>query len=132
MEINELFGTLQQSTIKSWRYHLKTNKKSIHDILDDFYKEIPELVDTLIENYQGIYGIVDNYLNILDDDDLDNISYFEELRDIVSDGYGLFDDSELISDLDDIQSLIDSTLYKLKNLTESKLDLSSYLKECLE
>ena len=64
--ISQLFGTLQQSVVNSWKNHLKTSKYAAHMALDEYYKEMPELVDTLIENYQGIYGKVDDYKNILD------------------------------------------------------------------
>ncbi|MBR5296710.1 MAG: hypothetical protein IKU29_02435 [Parabacteroides sp.] len=134
MTIEELFGTLQQSVVGAWRKHLKTDKYSAHEALDEFYKEMPELVDELIETWMGINGKVENYENILDSKELTSIEYLEELRNIVKGGYELFEDSEMISKLDDIMSQIDSTLYKLKELKESKRrmkTLNEYIKESL-
>ena len=130
--ISQLFGTLQQSVVNSWKNHLKTSKYAAHMALDEYYKEMPELVDTLIENYQGIYGEVDDYKNILDFNE-DPIKYLEDLRDICVNSKELLQqNTELESDMDSILSLIDSTLYKLKELTESFVSLQDYIKENLE
>lgn len=131
ISVEELFGTLQQSTVESWRKHLKTDKYSSHMALDEFYKEMPELVDTLIENYMGVYGKLDSYKNVLTSDDMSTIDYLEQLKDMVASGRKLMKESELKSDMDDILSLIDSTLYKLKELTETHRSLSNFLKESL-
>ena len=130
--ISQLFGTLQQSVVNSWKNHLKTSKYAAHMALDEYYKEMPELVDTLIENYQGIYGEVDDYKNILDFNE-DPIKYLEDLRDICVNSKELLQqNTELESDMDSILSLIDSTLYKLRELTESFVSLEDYIKENLE
>ena len=39
MTIEELFGTLQQSVVSTWRKHLRTAKYSKHMALDKFYNE---------------------------------------------------------------------------------------------
>lgn len=134
MNISELFGTLQQSVVVSWRKHLKTDKYSKHEILDDFYKDMPELVDKLIEDWMGVNGKVENYVNLLDGtSDMSAIDYLEKLKEIVSDGYDLVKEKELQADLDSIASMIDSTLYKLNNLTESNKSksLSQFIKESI-
>lgn len=120
MTIEELFGSLQQSVVTTWRKHLKTSKYSGHMALDEYYKEMPELVDKLIEDWMGHNGQkIDNYKNILEPQD-DPISYLKNLHKLVDDGRELMDSvPELDADLDDIASLIDSTLYKLKELSES-------------
>lgn len=129
MKIEELFGTLQQSMVETWRSHLKTNKYSEHIALDEYYSEIVDKVDALIENWMGIHDKVEEYVNLLDGEEYDAIEYLEELRAIVVEGRELMDSSELESCVDDILSLIDRTLYKLKELTESKVTpLSKYIK----
>ena len=134
--VEQFFGTLQQATVESWKEHLKTDKYSKHIALNEFYDEIIELVDTLIENYMGIYGKVENYENILTTEKIGAIEYLESLREMCKSAQDdLFDDeddSELVSDIDNILSLIDSTLYKLKELKESKLiSLKDYLFEAI-
>lgn len=129
--IEELFGTLQQSVVASWRKHLKTDKYSNHEALDEFYKEMPELVDKLIEDWMGVNGKVEEYKNIIDSEKISAIEYLNKLKELVKSGYELVDEKELQSDLDSIASQIDSTLYKLKELKEDNINLSKYLKERL-
>ena len=132
MKIEEFFGTLQQSMVESWRSHLKTSKYSEHIALDEYYNDIVDKVDSLIENWMGIHGKVEEYVNLLTSDEYESVEYFEELRKIVEEGRELMDSSELESNVDDILSLIDRTLYKLKELTESKVTpLAKYIKVSL-
>lgn len=119
--IGEYFGTLQQSVVSTWREHLKTSKYSAHVALNDFYDEMPEKVDTLIEAYMGKYGKVQDYKNIMPED-LDAIDYLTVLGKFAIAGRNEFinaEDTELWSDVDDILNLIDGTLYKLRELKES-------------
>lgn len=136
MTVEELFGTLQQSVTDEWRKHLQTGKYSKHMALDEFYKEMPEKIDALIEAYQADHDIVNDYKSILDADDMDALEYLEELKKVVKEGRGLFEeDSELESLTDDILSQIDSTIYKLKHLKESEQarlkPLADFIKESL-
>ena len=129
--IEEFFGTLQQSTVETWKEHLKTDKYSSHIALNDFYEDIVELVDALIEDYMGKYGKVKDFKNIMTTEKLGAIKYLEELRELVTSGRKeLIDekDTELHSDIDAILSLIDSTLYKLKELDEQKMSIVDYIK----
>lgn len=134
--IEEFLGTLQQSSVETWREHLKTNKYSAHMALDEFYKEIPEKVDTLIEDYMGVYGKLDEYKNVMTTEKTEAVDYLKNLRVFVLDSREkLIDknDTELWSDIDDIVSLIDSTLYKLKELKESSSkSLKDFLLESLD
>lgn len=127
--IEEFFGTLQQSVIETWRDHLETSKYSKHMALDEYYKEMPELVDTLIEDWQGINGKIENYKNILEPQDMDAIEYLNQMHELVKSGREDFlkGESELESDADAILSLIDSTLYKVKELKEGLISLADYL-----
>ena len=135
--IEEFFGTLQQATVEAWKEHLKTDKYSKHIALNDFYEDIVELVDTLIEDYMGIYGKVSDYKNIMTTEKIGAVEYLESLREMCKEAADdLFDDdddSEILSDIDNILSLIDSTLYKLKELKEEKYmkSLSDFIKESL-
>ena len=134
--VEELFGTLQQSVVESWRKHLKTSKYPAHMALNDFYDEMPDLVDQLIEDYMGVIGgKVGDYKCIFVAEDMDVYEYLKELRALVKDGVAKFlDESELKSDVDNILSLIDSTLYKLKELSENKanrISLKDFLSESL-
>lgn len=134
MTIEELFGTLQQATVASWRKHLRTAKYAKHMALDEFYKELPEKVDALIEGYMGAHGKkIKSYENILKSSNMNTIKYLQELKKVCKEGYDLLDDNEeLESLLDDIVNLINSTLYKVKELSESSVkDLKDFVLEAL-
>ena len=129
--IEEFFGTLQQAVIESWRKHLKTDKYSEHIALNEFYEEMPELVDDLIEAYIGLNGKVKIFKNNFTEEKMGTLEYLEILREFVKEGKDDFmDEDELESLCDDILSLIDSTLYKIKELKENKIiSLKDFLME---
>lgn len=132
--IEDLFGTLQQSVVSGWRKHLRTAKYAKHEALDDFYKEMPELVDKLIEGWMGANGTkIKNYNNILQSSNMNTLKYLKELKGIVKQGYPLMgDNSDLKASLDDILELINTTLYKVKELSENEfMDLKDFILENL-
>lgn len=132
MTIEEFFGTLQESVVMTWRKHLKTKKYSSHMALDEYYKEAPELIDALIEGWQGTHDKIEEYVDLLKDKKFDTaVDYLTELRNITKEGRKLMDSSELESDTDAILSLIDGVIYKLKELKED-VSLVDYLKSINE
>lgn len=135
MTIEELFGTLQISVVSGWRKHLRTAKYAKHEALDEFYKEMPEKVDALIEAWMGAHGKkVGSFQNILSSSNMNTLKYLGELKRVCKEGYALMSDNdELKSLLDDIVNLINSTLYKVKELAESKSfkSLAEYVNESL-
>ena len=120
MNIEEYFGTLLQSVTETHKKHLMTGKYSDHKALNEFYDEMPELVDALIEHYQGTHGKVENYRNAIEAEGKDAVKYLEELLEFTKAGQKEFfeDDSDLSSDVDAIRGQIASTLYQLKELHE--------------
>lgn len=135
MKIEELFGTLQQATVASWRKHLRTAKYAKHEALDEFYKELPEKVDALIEGYMGAHGKkITKFENIITSSNMNTLKYLQELKKVCKQGYDLLNDNEELEGLlDDIVNLINSTLYKVKELAESHSypDLADYINEAL-
>ena len=84
--------------------------------LGTYYDEIVDLVDGLVESYQGVYGIVEDYPNVYHSPK-DPIKYFESLQRFVADArQDLPQDSELQNIIDEIADLINTTTYKLKFL----------------
>ena len=133
--IEQLFGTLQQSVVSTWRKHLRTAKYAKHIALNEFYEDMPEKVDALIEAWMGVNGKkIKGYKNILQSANMNTLTYLKELKKIAKQGYELMGgEKELEALLDDIVELIDSTLYKVKELDESEtmIDLSDYINEAL-
>lgn len=132
MRVEQFFGTLQQSIIDMWRAHLETNKYSSHMALNDYYDDMPELVDQLIEDYMGLHGRVFDYSSLINARDFDSpVQYLTHLHNFVTDNRSMFTEAELLSDLDAILSLIDSTLYKLKELVENnEVTFSMMFEKC--
>lgn len=126
MTIEELFGTLQMSVVAGWRKHLKTAKYGKHKALQDFYEEMPDLVDALIEGWMGAHGKkVGAFQNILSSSNLNTLKYLNELKRVCKEGKTLMgENEELISLIDDIINLINSTLYKVKELNENNMKRS--------
>lgn len=134
MTIEELFGTLQMSVVSGWRKHLRSAKYGKHIALQEFYEEMPDKVDALIEAWMGAHGKkVGNFTNILTSSNMNTLMYLKELKRICKQGYDLLNDNEeLESLLDDIVNLINSTLYKVKELSESNIiSLSDFVNEQL-
>ena len=132
--IEQLFGTLQQSVVATWRKHLRTAKYAKHIALNDFYEDMPEKVDALIEAWMGANGRkIKGFENILQSANMNTLTYLKELKKVAKQGYELMgENEELVSLLDDIMELINSTLYKVKELNESvSVNLSDYINEAL-
>ena len=123
MTIEELFGTLQMSVVAGWRKHLRTAKYGKHKALQDFYEEMPDKVDALIEGWMGANGKkVGAFQNVLSSSNLNTLKYLNELKRVCKEGKALMNENEeLLSLVDDILNLINSTLYKVKELSESNI-----------
>lgn len=123
----KLAAVLQDSILHSWKLHLKAKKHSVHVILEEYYDDALDMVDALIEHYQGTCqcDIIDTNIvpDIVKSDDPFN--YFTNLKDYLLKfiNFDNFTENtlEIKSDIDDLLRLIDSTLYKLGHLTESKI-----------
>jgi hypothetical protein len=97
--------------------HWQTKNYATHKALAKYYEAIPDLVDRLVESYMGRYGP----LNEFDEEfeiEKDPTKYFKALQKYVdANRKHLTDDSELQNTVDEILDLINSTLYKLQNLS---------------
>jgi len=111
------FKTLLDAVTTTHLLHLQTRSYAQHVALGGLYEELGELVDGLIESYQGKYGIVNSYPTGPSLPANDPIGFVEALSNFVREYRNeVARDSELQNVIDEVQSLIDSTLYKLVNL----------------
>ena len=98
-------------------FHLKTRSYAQHVALQGFYDGIIPLVDSFAETYQGCCELIEDY-------PLRQFQSFETPEKLLAVLYNWIDDNRAdISDeshiqniIDEIQSLIDSTQYKLRFL----------------
>ena len=111
-------GTLMQSRNQSHVYHLQTNSFAAHKALQEYYEEIVDLIDGLVESYQGRYGILKGYRmegTIKEDDNA--LMYFEGLSKFVETiRTKVPQDSYIQNEIDNVVNLVESTKYKLKLL----------------
>jgi hypothetical protein len=113
----EFFKTLLDAVTAAHLLHLRSRSFSQHSALGSFYSELEELTDGLIEAYLGKYGILDNYPDGPSLPTGQPIPFVTALSNYVRNTRGaVSSDSELQNEIDTIQKLIDSTLYKLTNL----------------
>lgn len=96
--------------------HFKTTSYVTHMALDTLYKDIVDLVDSLVESWQGKYGIISGYTPIEIHEELDAVEYLKYKLEYITEFRGTTKDSYILSQLDIIEELIYSSLYKLQNL----------------
>lgn len=116
------FSKLFESREMAHVYHLQVNGEmgshAAHTALNEYYEGVLDLIDELIEAYQGQYGIVEGY-DVIDTSSTkstDKIEYFNILANFTKEGRKAIslEDTHLHSIIDDIVVLIYKTLYKLK------------------
>ena len=100
-------------------FHLQTKSYSEHKALQGYYEGIDALVDGVIESYQGKYDVVTGYNSIKTEDYKSSeqiIKYFKALDSMVEKNRKSVKESYIQNQIDTIQELIYSTLYKLRFL----------------
>ena len=119
--IAEFVSTLLASRNQAHVYHWQAQNVgsfSAHSALGEYYDEIVDLVDDLVESYQGKYGIIYGYKGtpvIREGGDFK--LYFEALSKYVDlKRQKLTQDTYIQNQVDDIAALVESTKYKLNNL----------------
>ena len=103
--------------------HLQTNSYAAHKALNEFYDSVVDLVDSYAENVQGIYGIIMSYptMPALSNSKSyrDGLIPIIEFRDWIRanrKNCSASEESELQNVIDEIVSLCNSTIYKLRFL----------------
>lgn len=123
IEAVKLFSKLFESREMAHVYHLQVKgdmgSHASHTALNDYYDGILDIIDTLVEIYQGQYDIVEGYENIdtTGTKTKDPIDYFKELAQFVKDcRFEALskDDTHLQNIVDEVVALIYKTLYKLR------------------
>ena len=120
-DVVKLFSKLFESRERANIFHLQVRGEMgsghAHLALGDYYNSVLELIDNLIETYQGQYGIVENYYTIDPNvADLDKIDYFTDLANCIKEYRKCIssEDTHLHNTIDEIVALVYRTLYKLK------------------
>lgn len=115
----EMVCNILHSRNQAHVFHLQTKSYAEHIALNGYYDGVVGLFDGLVESYQGKYGIIKNFKTFKVEQYRNNkktISYFERLLDIIEENRDSVDDSYIQNQIDTVQELINSTLYKLRFL----------------
>lgn len=98
--------------------HLTTKSYAEHKALEDFYTDVGDLVDEFVEAFQGKYGLLHDFTAdyALPGQPVEYLTYLKDEVATLRRAEKFPQDSELQNIVDEIASLIDSTLYKLRFL----------------
>jgi hypothetical protein len=115
----DMVSILLHSQTQVHIFHLQTKSYSEHKALQNYYEGIDGLVDGVIESYQGKYDVLTGYKSIKTEEYKSNeqiIKYFKSLDSMVEKNRKEIKESFIQNQIDTIQELIYSTLYKLRFL----------------
>ena len=120
----KLISTLMASRDQAHVFHWQTTGAgsfAAHMALGAYYEAIPDMVDALVEAYQGKHGILKGFVPAEKFDEYSQataLKYFKALATYVDRSYNKIpkDDTNIINQLDAFKDLIYTTIYKLENL----------------
>lgn len=117
--IKQLVSRVFNTRNAAHKAHWKTHKYSEHVALGDFYEGLIDQIDTLVEAYQGTYGLFDlgdSEEAVAIQDICAHIS--DELVWITKNSKKICRDVDALENiLQELQGLYMKTLYKLENLS---------------
>lgn len=115
----DMVSILLHSQTQVHIFHLQTKSYAEHKALQKYYEDIAGIVDGIIESYQGKYDVVTGYNSIKTEDYKSSeqvVKYFKALDSMVEKNRKSVKESFLQNQIDTVQELIYSTLYKLRFL----------------
>jgi hypothetical protein len=114
-----LMSRLLDSQRQTHIFHLQTKSFSEHKALQDYYEAIDGLVDGLVESAQGKWGILTGWKSFPTEEYQSTeqcITYLKTLSEETLKAYNIVKDTYIQNQLDEVTTLINSTLYKLRFL----------------
>jgi DNA-binding ferritin-like protein len=121
-DVVDMIATLLHSRSQAHIFHWQTKSQSSfaeHMALGTYYEEIVELIDGIVESYQGKHELITGYktVKMVDYKSTEQlISYFRDLDDNIEKNRKAVKESYIQNQIDGVQELIFSTLYKLRFL----------------
>lgn len=115
----EMVCQLLHSQTQVHIFHLGTKSYAEHKALQGYYEGIDALVDGIIESFQGKYGLLTNYKSYKNQSYKNKnqvLKYFKGLLNTIEEKRDCCDDSYIQNQIDTVQELIYSTMYKLRFL----------------
>lgn len=112
----EFVLTLLHSATNAHLHHFMTKSFAAHMALDTYYKELPLLIDELVESYQGSHGLIGDYPKLYKTPS-EPIKELEDICEFIEENRACFGmDSSIQNLIDEIWAFVDKTIYKLKHL----------------
>jgi hypothetical protein len=100
--------------------HLNTKSFAAHKALGSYYDEVIPIIDSIAETFQGISGkVITGYVDfpLAKYENADPVTYLKEVRDYVQeDRYDAFPKGPIQNELDNLENLLNTTIYKLEQL----------------
>jgi DNA-binding ferritin-like protein len=116
--MEDLISVLLHSANQTHVFHLQTKSFAEHKALNKYYDSITDLADSLAEAYQGKYGIL-KFKNVSKIEQYESkeqvIEYFSKIIKFIEKSRPI-KDPFIDNIVQEVESLIYSTLYKLKFL----------------
>lgn len=116
----EMISLILHSRTQTHTLHLQTKSFAEHKALNEYYDAIGDVVDGLVESYQGKYGIIEKYKSY----DLSGykstdstVKYLQDLCKKIESLRDCCKDSYIQNQIDNVCELINSTVYKLRFLS---------------
>ena len=112
--IGDFFLKLLNAATNGHILHLQTKSYAEHKALQKYYEQLPDAVDTIIEQYQGAYGTIITYQIGHEEPKataLEEVTYIRDYIVANRDVVGPY--SSLQNEVDNLLSIVESTLYKL-------------------
>ena len=117
--IVEMVSKLRFSIEQTQVYHWQSQSLSEHKALNRYYDGIPDIVDGIVESYQGKYGIQKGYklFEVRDYSTPEEvINFLKQLAEDIENVRQPIKESYIQNQIDTAIELIETTVYKLENL----------------
>jgi hypothetical protein len=118
-ELEKLIAYLLHSRNQMHVFHLQTKSYAEHIAMAGYYDNVVDLIDGIVESYQGKYDVISNYENFSLESyksTESTISYLKALAKKVEDTFSKVEDTYIQNQLDGVTELLYSTIYKLRFL----------------
>lgn len=117
--VGALVSELMNAVVSFHKLHLKITGQgsySVHKALNELYEGLPDLIDSIAEGYQGatekLLKCTENSPKSLYSKE-EAVSYIRELSSMITEIQGKIPYSEVVNDLDNVKSTLNSAKYKL-------------------
>jgi hypothetical protein len=112
--LGEFFLKLLHAATNGHILHLQTKSYSEHKALQKYYEGLPDLVDSIIEEWQGAYQVIVEYTATYEAPNPDALTEVMAVRDFLVKNRAVVGDySSIQNSVDNLMSLLDSTIYRL-------------------